>query len=84
MIRQWMAEVVFRNKPMFDYLFENNLYNTDGLTDVFARASSAMQQGAPYRQQNAPGEPRRHRSAHRFRHDQDQLATRGTGRRIRH
>ena len=26
-----MAELVYRNKPMFDYIFENDLYNTDGL-----------------------------------------------------
>lgn len=51
-IRQQMAEVVFRNKPMFDYIFENNLYNTDGLAAVFQRASDAMHNGAPYRAQD--------------------------------
>lgn len=55
-IRQEMAEIVFRNKVMFDYVFENNLYNTDGLSEVFERASSAMQEGAPYHQQNVTGD----------------------------
>ncbi|MCB0087091.1 MAG: META domain-containing protein [Caldilineaceae bacterium] len=51
-IRQQMAEVVFRNKPMFDYIFENDLYNTDGLAAVFQRAGDAIHNGAPYRAQD--------------------------------
>ncbi|MCB0171627.1 MAG: hypothetical protein KDJ97_13830 [Anaerolineae bacterium] len=53
-IRQSQAEIVFRNKAMFDYLFENDLYNTDGLKAVFDRATAAMEQGAPYHQENQP------------------------------
>lgn len=54
-IRQSMAELVFRNKPFFDFVFRNDLYNTDGVTKVFnANASNiynpaTRQSGAPYR-----------------------------------
>ncbi|MBV8838565.1 MAG: hypothetical protein JO000_18680 [Alphaproteobacteria bacterium] len=54
-IRQSMAEIVFRNKPFFDFVFRNNLYNTDGITAVFrANANnifnpSTRQSGAPFR-----------------------------------
>jgi hypothetical protein len=51
-IRQEMAEVVFRNKPMWSYIFENNLYNKDGLGDVFTNTSAAIKANAPYRPEN--------------------------------
>jgi hypothetical protein len=54
-IRQSMAEVVFRNKPFFDFVFRNDLYNTEGITKVFNANSGNIynpptrQSGAPYR-----------------------------------
>ncbi|WP_155992446.1 hypothetical protein [Fodinicurvata fenggangensis] len=47
--RQEMAEIVQRNKPMFDYIFENNLYNTQGLADAFEANARNIDQNAPYR-----------------------------------
>ncbi len=50
-IRQSMAEVVFRNKPFFDYVFRNDLYNTEGIVKVFeanAADLSGPKTGAPY------------------------------------
>ena len=50
-----MAEVVFRNKPFFDFVYRNDLYNTEGITKVFnANAgniynAASRQSGAPYR-----------------------------------
>ncbi len=55
-IRQSMAEIVFRNKPMFDYVFRNNLYTQEGVIDVFRRNASNIgtgaSSGAPYRVAN--------------------------------
>jgi len=55
-IRQSMSEIVFRNKPMFDYIFTNNLYNQEGIIDVYNRnnnnISSKGTSGAPYRIEN--------------------------------
>jgi hypothetical protein len=54
-IRQSMAEIVFRNKPFFDFVFRNDLYNTEGITKVFTANAdniynpSTRQSGAPYR-----------------------------------
>jgi hypothetical protein len=54
-IRQSMAEVVFRNKPFFNFVFRNDLYNTEGITKVFNVNASNIynpptrQSGAPYR-----------------------------------
>jgi len=47
-IRQEDAEMVFRNKPMLDYIFNNNLYNQEGLGQVFSRANSMVNNDAPY------------------------------------
>jgi len=55
-IRQEMAELVFRNEAMFDYVFNNNLYHTDGLGQVFTRSEANLSDGAPYQQRNAQGE----------------------------
>jgi hypothetical protein len=57
-IRQSMAELVFRNKPMFDYVFRNNLYNQEGLMGVFKRNSdniSGASAGLPYHVRNGSG-----------------------------
>jgi hypothetical protein len=54
-IRQEMSELVYRNKPMFDYVFANDLYHTDGLSRLFAHNSQAMAGQAPYRPRNTPG-----------------------------
>ncbi len=54
-IRQSMAEIVFRNKPMFDYVFRNNLYTQEGVAEVFRRNAaniSGVNPGAPYRVAN--------------------------------
>jgi hypothetical protein len=54
-IRQSMAEVVFRNKPFFDFVFRNDLYNTEGIVKVFNSNANNIynaptrQSGAPYR-----------------------------------
>lgn len=53
-IRQEMAELVFRNQPMFDYVFRNNLYHSNGLGELFLRNSQAITSTAPYRQRNTP------------------------------
>lgn len=54
-IRQEVAELVFRNKPLFEYVFANNLYNTEGLGEVFTNSNTALTNGAPYRQRSEPG-----------------------------
>lgn len=52
-IRQSMSELVFRNEPMFDYVFENGLYHQQGIADVFKRnAANITAQRAPYRLRN--------------------------------
>lgn len=57
-IRQSMAEVVFRNEPMFNYIFVNNLYHQEGVIDVYNRNnnnisnSQTRTSGAPYHVQN--------------------------------
>jgi len=56
-IRQTMAELVFRNRPMWSFTFENNLYNQEGIIQVFNRNSKNITQsapgGAPYRLDNS-------------------------------
>ena len=54
-IRQSMAEFVFRNKPMFDYVFANDLYNADGLAKVFAQNAKVMRENAPFHSANPGG-----------------------------
>jgi hypothetical protein len=53
-IRQSMAEIVYRNKPRFNYVFENDLYNQDGIMTVFNRNSDNLAKGAPYRVNSGP------------------------------
>lgn len=54
-IRQAMAEVVYRNKPMWRYIFQNNFYNQTGLKKYFEAANTEMQHDAPYRVTNVAG-----------------------------
>ena len=54
-IRQAMAEVVFRNKSFFDYVFRNNLYNQEGIINVVKSNADNIKSGAPYRVSNDGG-----------------------------
>lgn len=55
--RQSMAELVFRNRPMFDFIFKNDLYHQQGLQAVFQRVSdyATAADSMPYRQVGKPG-----------------------------
>src|SRR5205085_11878938 len=54
-IRQSMAELVFRNKPMFDFVFKSDLYHQQGLQRVFKRNDDYLKtQNSPYRLRNLP------------------------------
>ncbi len=48
-IRQEMAEVVYRNRPMWAYTFKNNLYNQEGLAKRFELTKTTINSNAPYR-----------------------------------
>jgi hypothetical protein len=50
-IRQEMAEIVYRNRPLWSYLFENDLYNTNGLAARFQAYAQQIEDNAPYRPQ---------------------------------
>jgi hypothetical protein len=52
-IRQSMAELVFRNRPMLEYTFANDLYSQEGVAGVFAR-NAANVKDAPYRKLDGP------------------------------
>ena len=54
-IRQAMAELVFRNKSFFDYVFQNNLYNQEGILSVVQNNDDNIRNGAPYRISNDVG-----------------------------
>lgn len=54
-IRQSMAEIVFRNQPMVDYVTRADLYNQEGIVGVLKRVSANMQAGLPYRGQTTGG-----------------------------
>lgn len=52
-IRQTNAELTVRNAPFHHYLFDNNLYNSDGVLDVFDRNSKNLNtSNAPYHRIN--------------------------------
>lgn len=51
-IRQTNAELTIRNKVFHDYLFTNNLYNANGVIDVFKVNQKNLQTEAPYRRAN--------------------------------
>ncbi len=58
-IRQSMAEIVFRNKPFYDYVFHNDLYHQEGVVEVFRRNAGNIwhdkASAAPYRVANGSG-----------------------------
>jgi hypothetical protein len=55
-IRQSMAELVFRNKPMFDFVFRNDLYHQQGLQRLFKRNDDYLKtRNTPYRPASRPG-----------------------------
>ncbi|MHA6846145.1 hypothetical protein [Ralstonia syzygii] len=47
-IRQTNSEITIRNRAFHDYLFENNLYNSNGIAAVFAANDENQQKNAPY------------------------------------
>lgn len=47
-LRQENAEIVYRNRPLFEYFFANDLYSQDGLARAFSRAQDTAQKAAPY------------------------------------
>lgn len=52
-IRQTNAELTVRNSPFHNYLFDNNLYNSDGVLDVFNRNSKNLNtSNVPYHRLN--------------------------------
>lgn len=51
-IRQTNAELTIRNQVFHDYLFTNNLYNANGVVDVFKANQKNLQTEAPYRRAN--------------------------------
>lgn len=51
-IRQTNAEITVRNKSFHDYLFQNNLYNSDGVAAVFTNNATNQQKNAPYAAQS--------------------------------
>lgn len=53
-IRQEVGEITVRNKPMFDYIFNNNLYNQNGIAAVFNRNATNLANNAPYQATNSP------------------------------
>jgi len=42
------GELVYRNRPMVDYIFDRGLYASDGLADVFGNFSRTTETYAPY------------------------------------
>ncbi len=54
-IRQEVGEITVRNKPMFDYIFRNDLYNSQGIARVFARNQGNLASKAPYQASNPAG-----------------------------
>lgn len=54
-IRQSMAEVVFRNKKFFEFVFRNDLYNQEGIIKVFKANSDNIRTSSPYRISNETG-----------------------------
>ncbi|WP_231654666.1 hypothetical protein [Ralstonia solanacearum] len=47
-IRQTNSEITIRNRAFHYYLFENNLYNSNGVADVFAANDENQRKNAPY------------------------------------
>lgn len=51
-IRQEVGEITVRNKPMFDYVFANDLYNQNGIAAVSHRNAANLAKNAPYQATN--------------------------------
>ena len=51
-IRQTNAEVTTRNRPFHYFLFRNNLYNANGVADVFNSNSKNIPNNSPYHLKN--------------------------------
>lgn len=51
-LRQTNAEITVRNKPFHDYLFDNNLYNANGVMQVFFANNSTQTHYAPHHKAN--------------------------------
>lgn len=47
-IRQTNSEITIRNRAFHNYLFENNLYNSNGVAAVFAANDENQRKNAPY------------------------------------
>lgn len=54
-IRQEVGEITVRNKEMFDYIFQNDLYNAQGIAKVFERNKGNLANNAPYQATNEAG-----------------------------
>lgn len=54
-LRQTNTELVQRNKPMVQYIFKNDLYNTQGLAAVYAGNADNVLHRPPYRKVSADG-----------------------------
>jgi hypothetical protein len=48
LIRQTNGELTVRNRSFHDYLFVNNLYNADGVIEVFEKNATNLYTNAPY------------------------------------
>ena len=51
-LRQTNSEITIRNYAFHEYLFENNLYNTDGLKNTYTNNDSNQKRHAPFHQDN--------------------------------
>lgn len=54
-LRQSNSEITVRNSTFHEYLFNNNLYNANGVLDVFRLNNSNQQANAPYHLANTSG-----------------------------
>ena len=55
-IRQTTAEITVRNRQFHEYLFANNLYNLDGMIEIFKNNAENIPARAPYRRQTRSAE----------------------------
>lgn len=58
-LRQTNNELTIRNYAFHRYLFTNNLYNSDGVLNVFARNNQNQQQNAPFHLPNQSADAKR-------------------------
>ncbi|AMO54675.1 hypothetical protein [Endozoicomonas montiporae] len=52
LIRQTNAELTVRNRPFHEYLYHNDLYNADGVMNVFRKNKKNQSENAPYHLRN--------------------------------